>query len=161
MIETEIDISTHTSLAGRDIISCGEQYHLSIFLLTRPSRDVTSADKTGGTAKKFLLTRPSRDVTKFASLKSVWHNISTHTSLAGRDLSVFRDLLLSITFLLTRPSRDVTRIPFFPVADFRAISTHTSLAGRDPVPPPHSHQLPGFLLTRPSRDVTQIIFDIT
>ena len=34
-----------------------------LFLLTRPSRDVTMLPHVNYTAKTFLLTRPSRDVT--------------------------------------------------------------------------------------------------
>ena len=57
------------------------------FLLTRPSRDVTHATDGYDRKHAFLLTRPSRDVT----FDLVRHNsellISTHTSLAGRDMA--------------------------------------------------------------------------
>ena len=56
-------ISTHTSLAGRDTLDLGIDISGSEFLLTRPSRDVTS----------------DRII-----LNPVFY-ISTHTSLAGRD----------------------------------------------------------------------------
>ena len=62
-------ISTHTSLAGRDIL----------FLLL-----VTAG-------KGFLLTRPSRDVTTWYSNSHILHIISTHTSLAGRDGNGVKD----------------------------------------------------------------------
>ena len=63
----------------------------------------------------------------------VWEvnlDISTHTPLAGRDVSV-TDLSSSVTpFLLTRPLRDVT-FSDLNLDFFQAISTHTPLAGRD------------------------------
>ena len=55
----------------------------------------------------FLLTRPSRDVTVFVLLYQQLPYVSTHTSLAGRDLYHISNFLYK-TFLLTRPSRDVT-----------------------------------------------------
>ena len=58
--------------------------------------------------------------------------ISTHTSLAGRDL-------------------DPDSMGFF-----GEISTHTSLAGRDGKTLTKTTQLKTFLLTRPSRDVTVV-----
>ena len=36
----------------------------------------------------FLLTRPSRDVTSSDLIETLWNVISTHTSLAGRDGTV-------------------------------------------------------------------------
>ena len=56
-----------------------------VFLLTRPSRDVTSFLCKTDCPVKFLLTRPSRDVTKFYRKNEADVMISTHTSLAGRD----------------------------------------------------------------------------
>ena len=56
-------ISTHTPLAGRDLIEYVENVRDSIFLLTRPSRDVTEKSLKGRSRSPFLLTRPSRDVT--------------------------------------------------------------------------------------------------
>ena len=55
----------------------------------------------------FLLTRPSRDVTALLDVFDLRFDISTHTSLAGRDC---------------------TGVIFVPIFN---ISTHTSLAGRD------------------------------
>ena len=78
----------------------------------------------------FLLTRPSRDVTREREqLVAAWR-ISTHTSLAGRDGALIARRKSKALFLLTRPSRDVT---FTAWQDGGAtqISTHTSLAGRD------------------------------
>ena len=57
---------------------------------------------------KFLLTRPSRDVTVILPDCVVYIQISTHTSLAGRDAVV-----------------DAEK------EDHAIISTHTPLAGRD------------------------------
>ena len=108
-LQLDIVISTHTSLAGRDFEGL-----------------------QGGTVvPKFLLTRPSRDVTTTENKRNIQRNISTHTSLAGRDIQaslapVFLDFISTHTslagrdddgkperkgkyaFLLTRPSRDVT-----------------------------------------------------
>ena len=67
-------------------------YHLLCdpkeFLLTRPSRDVTSDEFACGIRNRFLLTRPSRDVTLLSAVKIDGAPISTHTPLAGRDLPV-------------------------------------------------------------------------
>ena len=87
--ETLVDvvISTHTSLAGRDAASNLMVCCPSSFLLTRPSRDVTdNQHQPFPSNRKFLLTRPSRDVTPVGRRP-------------GRD---------GQRFLLTRPSRDVT-----------------------------------------------------
>ena len=105
------------------------------------------------TRKIFLLTRPSRDVTVSYIADTISKCISTHTSLAGRDF--YRSIIYysDWRFLLTRPSRDVTidatdaknkandfysHVPrgTWPQerrenSMLRAISTHTSLAGRD------------------------------
>ena len=78
-------ISTHTPLAGRDMGSPDVRSVQLVFLLTRPSRDVTVIKNEMNCILRFLLTRPSRDV----------------TSSNFFVLRVFG-------FLLTRPSRDVT-----------------------------------------------------
>ena len=57
-------ISTHTPLAGRDILAGEVREEMLIFLLTRPSRDVTHP-----------LQHPINH-----------RHISTHTPLAGRDV---------------------------------------------------------------------------
>ena len=57
----------------------------------------------------FLLTRPSRDVTANGQITAVAGAISTHTPLAGRDIRTESGRVWNIRFLLTRPSRDVTR----------------------------------------------------
>ena len=86
IVKTEnYNISTHTSLAGRDIF---DKLHCVIrfsFLLTRPLRDVTPFGIPTERAERFLLTRPLRDVTQLSLFDLVENEISTHTSLAGRD----------------------------------------------------------------------------
>ena len=79
-----------------------------IFLLTRPSRDVTFLTNGGMRDDQFLLTRPSRDVTPLPFLTLPSLIISTHTSLAGRDDVIASANDSPARFLLTRPSRDVT-----------------------------------------------------
>ena len=103
-----ISISTHTSLAGRDsqtprctIIFCDFYSHflrqwcgrICPFLLTRPSRDVTNITDIPPRTLPFLLTRPSRDVTLFLHFYQFTVFISTHTSLAGRDILSNYDVL--------------------------------------------------------------------
>ena len=80
-------ISTHTPLAGRDIIHHLFKNSIHLFLLTRPLRDVTQCGYTPPILQTFLLTRPLRDVTNCARN---W-------------------LFVDVSFLLTRPLRDVTR----------------------------------------------------
>ena len=104
---------------------------LLAFLLTRPSRDVTKTRKRPQKPFKFLLTRPSRDVTEADYPNGSWRNkISTHTSLAGRDLKALQEenaqLKISThTSLAGRDKRIVGNGVLW------GISTHTSLAGRD------------------------------
>ena len=78
-------ISTHTSLAGRDIVVGSEFRTSSISTHTSlAGRDEISVVILLS-HEAFLLTRPSRDVTgKAGYYTRVW-TISTHTSLAGRD----------------------------------------------------------------------------
>ena len=102
------NISTHTPLAGRDGTHLGIIYGTLLFLLTRPSRDVTELIANGDN----------------------YGLISTHTPLAGRDETHQKPLTPNRKFLLTRPSRDVTDEMSSQPAHMR-ISTHTPLAGRD------------------------------
>ena len=83
-----------------------------IFLLTRPSRDVTSPFLLIVSIDIFLLTRPSRDVTLCVVAIFPDREISTHTPLAGRDKNVRPGNSQNAEFLLTRPSRDVTFMHF-------------------------------------------------
>ena len=145
------------------------------FLLTRPSRDVTSPDETdyvtilisthtplagrdGNESKpvqfEFISTHTplaGRDVQ--CHFRHNFRPISTHTPLAGRDPVVSGVDSGRIKFLLTRPSRDVTCYSSVQCR-FRYISTHTPLAGRDDRVLCLTCDLRVFLLTRPSRDVT-------
>ena len=84
--DKQVQISTHTPLAGRDSAKTGCSGNIVRFLLTRPLRDVTRAYNLANRLKRFLLTRPLRDVT-------------------DADLSA---LAVGTEFLLTRPLRDVT-----------------------------------------------------
>ena len=80
-----IIISTHTSLAGRDVDGSNTNPVFSRFLLTRPSRDVTTAGQFL-CFDFFISTHTSlagRDGINFSYL--LYSEISTHTSLAGRD----------------------------------------------------------------------------
>ena len=109
-----IKISTHTSLAGRDSIRSTEKNVDSLFLLTRPSRDVTLLRMEVGDVMSYISTHTSlagRD----GPLDAAGHpiRISTHTSLAGRDLLFTYLIIKNFIFLLTRPSRDVTCKFFF------------------------------------------------
>ena len=70
-----------------------------------------------------------RDMTSSAVEKILL--ISTHTPLAGRDNVRSGHVMMISSFLLTRPSRDVTNV-IERQRNLRKISTHTPLAGRDP-----------------------------
>ena len=102
----------------------------ALFLLTRPLRDVTLFALPATADKIFLLTRPLRDVTVSPSSCAIRLIISTHTPLAGRDLTRGSTHTIAGRFLLTRPLRDVTIIDV-PARKASSISTHTPLAGRD------------------------------
>ena len=79
--------------------------------------------------------------------------ISTHTPLAGRDVTVFPQSHWHNQFLLTRPSRDVTNALQQVMVDLQFLLTRPSrdVTGRSRT---GIIKLP-FLLTRPSRDVTK------
>ena len=148
----------------------------TIFLLTRPLRDVTLVGSITSGKTLFLLTRPLRDVTCPPDRWRPRIRISTHTPLAGRDHSdkycirsvsgflltrplrdvtlLNRKYVLSRVFLLTRPLRDVTPMDH-PNGMCTFISTHTPLAGRDGIPFFPLIYFSSFLLTRPLRDVTE------
>ena len=77
----------------------------------------------------FLLTRPSRDVTKIAPKDSSAEQISTHTSLAGRDVNhPFHKNKSHISTHTSLAGRDYWEEKS---TNPTIISTHTSLAGRD------------------------------
>ena len=83
--DTGYRISTHTPLAGRDSRPPGGRPIPTVFLLTRPLRDVTLCIFPIFVSFKFLLTRPLRDVTVIFPYRVIDQEISTHTPLAGRD----------------------------------------------------------------------------
>ena len=125
-------ISTHTSLAGRDLKASDVIFYYTISTHTSlAGRDLLRRNRQEP-QREFLLTRPSRDVTPLKQRQKEILKISTHTSLAGRDQRL-------------EQSHDVA-----------FISTHTSLAGRDQIAHRTMLTPPRFLLTRPSRDVTAI-----
>ena len=101
-------ISTHTSLAGRDKVCFLSTAHAVISTHTSLAGRDGEKQRKEKTGWKFLLTRPSRDVTKSNRVEKSHADISTHTSLAGRDC-----YLIHVHFIIN------------------VISTHTSLAGRD------------------------------
>ena len=84
-MQKEFKISTHTSLAGRD--GCKKTNHNFSEISTHTSlagRDQLHKLVFAG-QHSFLLTRPSRDVTSRYLFRNAIPAISTHTSLAGRD----------------------------------------------------------------------------
>ena len=127
----------------------------------------------------FLLTRPLRDVTIFQRRRFVIFNISTHTSLAGRDKKrlVYEryGIISTHTSLAGRDGSVERRIRKDAISThtslagrdclctrsqaLQTISTHTSLAGRDKWQKFITSGRTKFLLTRPLRDVTKI-FDM-
>ena len=129
-----LHISTHTSLAGRDHSFSGRRNPIRKFLLTRPSRDVTPILSSDSFVILFLLTRPSRDVTHVLADDLPRFQISTHTSLAGRDSENFSSWQgLTISTHTSLAGRDSAP---FEISPSISISTHTSLAGRDFTDPP-------------------------
>ena len=100
----------------------------------------------------FLLTRPLRDVTWIIPLWDGRCAISTHTPLAGRDSKVFGYFRINnISTHTPLAGRDpAPELRFFVVF----ISTHTPLAGRDGRTAFSGVRRRVFLLTRPLRDVT-------
>src|SRR5699024_5242888 len=147
-------------LAGRDYSGPLSDGLCAAFLLTRPSRDVTFSQFLHAiTSRKFLLTRPSRDVTCARPMLTVLFEISTHTSLAGRDFySYFITPRNGISTHTSLAGRDIWH---HVIHYFSVISTHTSLAGRDKPISGYEGLYEIFLLTRPSRDVTGNVGDCT
>ena len=98
---------SHAPCGARQSL-CQRARRPSSFLLTRPLRGATgSSCRDRIHAIGFLLTRPLRGATVFTAYNLLGLNISTHTPLAGRDIS------------------EMTR------QELAKISTHTPLAGRD------------------------------
>ena len=171
----ESTISTHTPLAGRDRNLLSGPSWMSDFYSHAPRGARRFSTTAPVRITLFLLTRPSRGATPLHSSVSSIHSISTHTPLAGRDLTPFADVCqlldfyshaprgarhvvevvgsFGLRFLLTRPSRGATQAPTIGYyAMF--ISTHTPLAGRDFLPRLAQSIASKFLLTRPSRGAT-------
>ncbi len=89
------------------------------------------------------------------NIVKIIHDISTHTPLAGRDLS-WQQVAARMGHISTHTplaGRDMTSSA---VEKILLISTHTPLAGRDNVRSGHVMMISSFLLTRPSRDVTLV-----
>ena len=126
----QVEISTHTPLAGRDLgrqhNDIGEQHFNShaprgarpnagfngTFIIdfnshaprgARPGRRNLSIYHL-----EFLLTRPSRGATPSEPVQPLPFRISTHTPLAGRDGGFPWQHPPGWKFLLTRPSRGAT-----------------------------------------------------
>ena len=122
----------------------------------------------------FLLTRPSRGATREELRSNPAGRISTHTPLAGRDVSFTVPAYGSMGFLLTRPSRGATEeiIRNVQIMDFYSHAPRGArrIGGAQgfPVYDFYSHAPRGarrflryalksistFLLTRPSRGAT-------
>ena len=84
------NISTHTPLAGRDVVWALPSGAVPISTHTPlAGRDILSI-RAGHGPGQFLLTRPSRDVTISRAVYACLRKISTHTPLAGRDAVLFR-----------------------------------------------------------------------
>ena len=172
-----VRISTHASLAGRDEllhidpldliyfnprVPCGtrhidrdQQGNEKAFQPTRPLRDATRITSPFSYPLRFQPTRPLRDATQQFFVGGVVLFISTHASLAGRDIAL-RDIVRYNQMISTHASlagRDGSpllplilrhssthaslagRDLIFPAdVEIRMISTHASLAGRDPIP---------------------------
>ena len=124
-------ISTHTPLAGRDVVFDNLIADVGDFYSHAPrgARQNIRTVSTGSLS--FLLTRPSRGATGVVVDAYSIFIISTHTPLAGRDFYFFV------------PNRIVW------------ISTHTPLAGRDRETVLGGRHGFTFLLTRPSRGATK------
>ena len=99
------------------------------FLLTRPSRGVTTIGRITFSNTGFLLTRPSRGVTIPQNPEKSIDIISTHTPLAGRDLLVV-GLCLDIIISTHTPLAGRDQVQNLDKSTDE-ISTHTPLAGRD------------------------------
>ena len=144
------------------------------FLLTRPSRDVTTTVDTSAEAM-LISTHTSlagRDIYGWRHRDT--GRISTHTSLAGRDWAMnsktYAQIISTHTSLAGRDSACLPEVLVFDISTHTSlagrdvigdetlvdvvISTHTSLAGRDAASNLMVCCPSSFLLTRPSRDVT-------
>ena len=123
-------ISTHTPLAGRDCNNLCLEFLNKNFYSHAPR----GARRLGicrlSFLFPFLLTRPSRGATLAFNALFFSSSISTHTPLAGRDVSaIFTSVALStISTHTPHAGRDEERLRGL---SRYTISTHTTLAGRD------------------------------
>ena len=146
-----------------------------VFLLTRPSRDVTIVRQLNHGHKPISTHTSLAGRDGAAAPLAVAIGISTHTSLAGRDgIKICRYVCAIIisthTSLAGRDSLHANQCCTNPISTHTSlagrdahdnpelvsivISTHTSLAGRDIYGSSFDSSFNQFLLTRPSRDVT-------
>ena len=145
-------ISTHTPLAGRDWIKktllfvmwnfyshapCGTWPNRAdviclntLFLLTRPLRDVTCQMEKAAVTDLISTHTPLAGRDSVIWIVRMYHIISTHTPLAGRDTA--EDILKSSpnNFYSHAPCGTWRSIDVMDRYGF-TISTHTPLAGRD------------------------------
>ena len=101
-------ISTHASLAGRDVTASPQLQEAAVFQPTRPLRDATAAYFDNG-LQPMISTHASlagRDTIRFQNF--CCETISTHASLAGRDAALRFTSKLFHVFQPTRPLRDAT-----------------------------------------------------
>ena len=125
-----LKISTHTPLAGRDVVVIIPFVINFLFLLTRPSRGATPS-AVGASCNIHISTHTPLAGRDRSVLRPLPHpQISTHTPLAGRDVVVIIPFVINFLFLLTRPSRGATPSAVGASCNIH-ISTHTPLAGRD------------------------------
>ncbi len=148
----ELEISTHTPLAGRDLPpGCRFQNRIR-FLLTRPSRGATAALQFPEWLPEFLLTRPSRGATIGWLDTHPKNRISTHTPLAGRDCgNSYHDSLWCISTHTPLAGRD--SIVLGKICEMADFYSHAPRGARLMYLNPSVPACP-FLLTRPSRGAT-------
>ena len=84
----QIDFYSHAPCGAR-LIPIVEWRANNEFLLTRPLRGATKSDSFIFDLLIFLLTRPLRGATGNLIIMPKREKISTHTPLAGRDMSLF------------------------------------------------------------------------
>ena len=150
-------ISTHTPLAGRDLIfMIAEHYQVISTHTPLAGRDMAPPTPIEIPVVTFLLTRPSRGATIYICTANRTAGISTHTPLAGRDNPQIS--LQPLNYISTHTplaGRDLQAL--FANGCKVKISTHTPLAGRDALYFVIVEHVKPFLLTRPSRGATNAL----
>ena len=126
-------ISTHTPLAGRDIITDENHHCLAAFQLTRPLRGATSGLERQQVKRQISTHTPlaGRDGIRCAILVCA-ENFNSHAPCGARRID-YQNAIFENGFQLTRPLRGATYIRQRD-RQLEPISTHTPLAGRDPLP---------------------------